>query len=174
MGGQKPDKALDQAQTGAPQQVIARDAVAREKVTSLYPVDRGHEPHALLSEPKEHSLGALLDIRFRPLPRPGVSLAKFRKRMPVREREFRRVANAEAFLQRVIQDHAASMTVFLCALGDRLGLFTALQAGGLVGDQFRQLIGLQPAQIAALQGLSAIRFWPGSGWLLRTIGAAFV
>lgn len=47
-------------------------------------------------------------------------------------------ARIEAFLERILEDLASTLTTSFCALGDRLGLFRALAEGAATGDELAE------------------------------------
>ena len=102
------DESLDKPESRAPHDVVAGYAIAWHIVAALNPVNSRHESHALLTQPVEDSLGALLDVGFSPAFWPGIVIRKLGKGLPVRQCQFGCVPDAHTFLYwRSHQRHTA-------------------------------------------------------------------
>ncbi len=81
---------LNQAQRhaarSAPQQVVARHAVALAVPAALDQIHRGHELHALLQQPVVNLCGRMLDVVTRPGLRPAVVGVELTKTLPIGQR----------------------------------------------------------------------------------------
>ena len=102
------DHAAHQFPGGAPSDVVAGHAVAIAKPASLHPVHRRHEFDALVSEPVVHLGTGMLNVIAGPLHRPLIVWVQFAETQPVVQRQFRRIGDSHAPLQRRVNQHHAA------------------------------------------------------------------
>ncbi len=105
---QRGDQATGQLARRAPDDVIARQAVAFTKAAALDPVHRRQKRKAFAAQPVIHFATRMFDVVTRPALRPVIVITEFAKTEPVAQRDFRRVGNFHFCLQRrADQRHAA-------------------------------------------------------------------
>ena len=102
------DHAAHQFPGGAPSDVVPGHAVAIAKPASLHPVHRRHEFDALVSEPVVHLGTGMLNVIAGPLHRPLIVWVQFAETQPVVQRQFRRIGDSHAPLQRRVNQHHAA------------------------------------------------------------------
>jgi hypothetical protein len=108
---QRGDQALRHVARGAPDDVVARQAVAVAVQAAFDPVHGGHELQALGGQPVIDAGARVFDVMPRPLQRPmvaGVGGVEFAEAQPVGQRALGRVGDLHLRLQRrADQRHAA-------------------------------------------------------------------
>ena len=97
---QRRDQAARELARGAPDDVVARQAVAVAVQAALHPVHGGHELHALLHQPVVHLGARVLHVVVRPRAGPMVLGPEFAKAQPVGQRALGRVGDLHLRLQR--------------------------------------------------------------------------